>query len=258
MFHIVYLTTNLANNKIYVGVHSTYNLDDGYLGSGYALKHAIKKYGRHNFKRQILHYCLSEEQSLEFESKIVDLSFVERNDTYNIKLAGGNKVSHTIAIRNKISLKKKGLKHTEEQNTKQSERMKINNPFKDKKHSDTTRKVISEKTKQYMNSKSPEEISAIIEHMATFNRGKKRTKEFCEQRSFYRKLQHPPKSKTYKLISPTMDEYVVNDGLVNFCNIHNLSISLLRRFINKGKIFGKQTKQSLTAKNTMDWEIQLL
>jgi hypothetical protein len=24
MYHIVYLTTNLVNNKIYVGVHSTY------------------------------------------------------------------------------------------------------------------------------------------------------------------------------------------------------------------------------------------
>ena len=56
MYHIVYLTTNLVNSKIYVGVHSTYNLDDYYLGSGIAIKKSIKKYSRDSFKRQILHY----------------------------------------------------------------------------------------------------------------------------------------------------------------------------------------------------------
>ena len=33
---IVYLTTNIKNNKIYIGVHNTYNPDkfDGYIGCG--------------------------------------------------------------------------------------------------------------------------------------------------------------------------------------------------------------------------------
>lgn len=31
-FHIIYKTTNLINGKIYVGLHSTDNVDDGYLG----------------------------------------------------------------------------------------------------------------------------------------------------------------------------------------------------------------------------------
>jgi len=66
IYHLVYLTTNLINNKIYIGVHSTYNLDDGYLGSGIGIKNAIKKYGKQNFKRQIIHYCLSEQDAYQW------------------------------------------------------------------------------------------------------------------------------------------------------------------------------------------------
>ena len=88
VYHIVYLTTNLVNNKMYVGVHSTYDLNDGYLGSGKALKLAIKKYGEESFKREILHFCLNAEDAYQIESKIIDEHFINRNDTYNIKLGG--------------------------------------------------------------------------------------------------------------------------------------------------------------------------
>ena len=42
-YHFIYKTTNLLSGKYYIGMHSTDNLDDGYLGSGYRLRLAIKK-----------------------------------------------------------------------------------------------------------------------------------------------------------------------------------------------------------------------
>lgn len=56
-FNYIYKTTNLINNKFYIGRHSTNNLKDGYLGSGQVLTNSIKKNGKNNFKCEILEYC---------------------------------------------------------------------------------------------------------------------------------------------------------------------------------------------------------
>lgn len=54
MLYTVYKTTNKVNGKIYVGQHSTENLNDGYLGSGVIFKKELKKHGRLNFEKEIL------------------------------------------------------------------------------------------------------------------------------------------------------------------------------------------------------------
>jgi hypothetical protein len=46
-----YKITKLVNGKYYYGIHSTNKLEDGYTGSGNAIKSAIKKYGRKNFTK---------------------------------------------------------------------------------------------------------------------------------------------------------------------------------------------------------------
>lgn len=52
---IVYKTTNLFNGKIYVGKDC--GRPSNYLGSGIILKQAIKKYGKENFKKEVLEVC---------------------------------------------------------------------------------------------------------------------------------------------------------------------------------------------------------
>jgi len=87
-YHIVYKTTNIVNNKIYVGLHSTDNIQDRYLGSGWVLKDAIKKYGRDKFIKEILYVFHTREEARIKEAEIVDEEFCKRLDTYNLTIGG--------------------------------------------------------------------------------------------------------------------------------------------------------------------------
>ena len=45
ILNFIYKTTNLINGKYYIGMHSTDNLEDVYIGSGKRLWFSIKNYG---------------------------------------------------------------------------------------------------------------------------------------------------------------------------------------------------------------------
>lgn len=88
-FFMVYKTENIINGNIYIGIHSTYDINDGYLGSGSIILNAIKKYGKNNFKRTILKLCSSMKEAQEMEAVLVNENFIKRDDTYNIVVGGG-------------------------------------------------------------------------------------------------------------------------------------------------------------------------
>lgn len=56
--HYVYITTNLINGMRYIGMHYG-ELNDDYLGSGNLIQLAIQKYGKENFKKDILEIASS-------------------------------------------------------------------------------------------------------------------------------------------------------------------------------------------------------
>lgn len=62
---VVYLTTNMVNGKKYIGKDSKNN--PNYLGSGVLLQKAISKYGKNNFKKDIIEECTNLEQLVERE-----------------------------------------------------------------------------------------------------------------------------------------------------------------------------------------------
>ena len=57
---IIYKTTNLIKNKIYIGYDTKNNPE--YLGSGILINRAIKKYGRENFKKDVIDFAATNEE----------------------------------------------------------------------------------------------------------------------------------------------------------------------------------------------------
>lgn len=88
MHYILYKTTNLVNQKIYVGVHKTSRLDDGYMGSGKVICAAIKKHGVENFRTEILEHFDNSEAMYAREAEVVNEDFLARPDVYNLSLGG--------------------------------------------------------------------------------------------------------------------------------------------------------------------------
>jgi len=78
----VYKTTNLINSKEYVGQDSKDR--PSYLGSGTYLKKAVKKYGKKNFKKEIIAWCKTQEQLDFLEIFYIDFFDTSLPKGYNI------------------------------------------------------------------------------------------------------------------------------------------------------------------------------
>ena len=87
-YHYFYKITNLLNEHFYYGIHSTDNLDDGYMGSGKRLHYAYKKYGMQNFKKEILKFFDTCSDAYEYEAEMVTEELVKNPDCYNVQLGG--------------------------------------------------------------------------------------------------------------------------------------------------------------------------
>lgn len=88
--YFIYLTTNLINNRKYIGRHYGES-DDNYIGSGQAFCKAVKKYGKQNFKREILEFCDSPEEMYQAEKKWIAYYDASNNpEFYNISCGGEN------------------------------------------------------------------------------------------------------------------------------------------------------------------------
>lgn len=152
-YNYFYRIDNLVNSKFYYGVHSTDDLDDGYMGSGIALKKAKKKYGIENFKKTILLYFNTEEEMFAYEREFITPEFLEihRGICYNEKPGGDGG----------------WLKHSPET----IEKMKGRTPWnKDKKHSpESIEKMRAAHKGKKM---SPEHIEKIRKSLKGKNKGK--------------------------------------------------------------------------------------
>jgi group I intron endonuclease len=112
---IVYITTNLINNKKYIGKDS--NNNPKYIGSGTLLREDIIKYGRENFKKEIIEYCGTNKELTIRESYWIKYYNAVNSDEYynlvdfsagwNLNKLGKEKYNFII---NKLSQSRKGVK----------------------------------------------------------------------------------------------------------------------------------------------------
>lgn len=195
MLHFLYKTTNLINNKIYYGKHSTKNINDGYLGSGLLLKKAILKYGKENFKREIIsmHECV---RSLDMaERQFITQSLITSNSCYNLATGGeGGMIMKNITpaenAQKAANTLKSQPKKLAERNRKISERQRAfieNNPDKmlekialmNATCKGTTKESNEGIQKQIQNRRSNhvEKMNAIMGEMAKHDWQKKNPKE---------------------------------------------------------------------------------
>lgn len=137
-YNYIYKTTNLINGKIYIGVHSTNNLEDGYIGCGIKSQacvkkfyksnrkspfhSAVRKYGYYSFSTQILWMFDTSKDAYEVEELLVDEDFIKLPNVYNAKTGGigGRKLTKDLSdtqkrviiyFRNGMSVRKLNIKY---------------------------------------------------------------------------------------------------------------------------------------------------
>ena len=156
-YHFIYKTTNLINDKYYIGTHSTENLDDGYMGYGRRLKYSLKKYGKENHKTEILEFLESRKKLKIREEEIVNLNEIAKNECMNLQIGGGGgfiNEDHIEKCRKGASKWMKKQWENEEFRNKinslSSDRMKQNHKNGKIKYDTFTGKTHSKKTKNKM------------------------------------------------------------------------------------------------------------
>ncbi len=110
----IYKTTNTITGKSYIGSHLCRKPSyiKTYLGSGTAIKDAVKKYGKENFSKEILEYFEHD------NPRILETKYINQYNTlvpngYNISKFGGTGLI-TQEVRDKLSKGRIGKTHSKE------------------------------------------------------------------------------------------------------------------------------------------------
>lgn len=111
-YGLIYKTTNLINNKIYIG--QTTNVQKWekreYKGSGKLIKSSIKKYGWENFKSELICYAYNQEELNDLEIKYIEEFNSIFPNGYNISPGGDFNTKGLLVVKdnrgNTFSIKK--------------------------------------------------------------------------------------------------------------------------------------------------------
>jgi len=174
IYYTIYKVTNLINQKTYIGLHRTKNLNDGYLGSGKIIKESINKHGKESFSKEILFIFDNFNDMVSKERELVDDAFIQRQDTYNIIRGGSVDYKPRTGANNpmfkrkktpeqieKTACKNRGRKKSQDVLQKLRQRTGANNPmFKRKKTPEQIEKTASKNRGRNMPLHTKERLAA--------------------------------------------------------------------------------------------------
>ena len=259
IYHIVYLTRNLINNKIYIGKHSTYDLNDGYLGSGKLLKLAFTKYGKENFERLILHICLTETEAFHWEAFIVDEDFIKLPNVYNATIGGlgtsgrlnkGKTFQEIHGDNSKQALINISLAQTGRVKLKYELDI-LSKTHKGKNLTPEHIQILSDKSKGNKNPNFEGKITKQTDIRNKISKTKKDTGVHAFERNSH--------AKTYVFITPLNEVIMVEGKSKHFCKEHGLSYQFLFNHMNTKIIkenFNKKVWHKI--KSYVGWEYRSL
>jgi hypothetical protein len=114
-YHYIYKTKCVVTNKYYIGLHSTNNLNDGYIGSGKKLWYSIKKYGKENHICEIIEFLDSRIELKNRERELVNEDILKDPLCMNLKIGGEGGFDHI----NSSLTKEQRIKHGKSGKAKQ-------------------------------------------------------------------------------------------------------------------------------------------
>lgn len=179
MEYFIYITTNLITNEKYIGKHHG-KLNDSYLGSGKILIRAIEKYGRENFKREILYISkTAEENNLKEKEFIKAFNAVQDRTFYNIAEGGdGGDIFHTLPLKQQQELRE----------VFKQKYSGCGNPMYGKHHSEKTKELLRQVDKSYTQTEQyRQNMSKVTSGEKNGMYGKKHTEESKQKMSIAKK-----------------------------------------------------------------------
>lgn len=164
-FHYIYKTTCIITKKFYVGMHSTDNIQDGYLGSGKRLWYSINKYGKENHICEILEFLPDRSSLKNREKEIVNEKFLQDSLCMNLVIGGSGGFTKEAAKKGGLAfVNKMKTDETFKESVKERARKVLkqlhldgrvkHNTFTNKNHSESSKQKISEKAKQRIGKKN--------------------------------------------------------------------------------------------------------
>ena len=241
----IYKITNNINGKIYIGQHREHTKKlDGYLGSGILIKKAQNKYGKENFSKEIIEYCSRENVNDREIYWIKYYNSITPNG-YNIQ-KGGKHVSSTQDT--KVYNNGKRLKYIRKGETPPKGYIKGSLDL----------------GLDWRRSCSKKRNKGII----PWNKGKRIDNESVKKNSEHSRKTiieqgilrgaNNPRAKTYEIISPKNEKFIVVGGIKQFCKEHNLSYKMVKKYKNQGPCLSSKYNNSKNGENTVGWIFNII